>query len=1000
MTQTDYGTDEPFWVDNAWLDTIVVVGLICFILCLMKLSKVTTSKMGMIYGIIGMAALIVGYGVDETYTYDDGRWLIGISMIPGILLGLWSAMSVDITGLPELVGAYNGFGGLAAGLEGIGQYLYPDAKYLVRGGEVIAEQTSSMLWIQSISLVLSIVIGMMTFTGSTIACLKLHGTISSKSRVIPHRPLVTMLIFVAITVFGVFSFTGGQDWNDRGLGVVFIIIIAILSLAYGIIAVMAIGGGDMPVSISFLNALSGLSTSMAGFMLSNKALIVSGAFVGASGMILTLIMCKNMNRSISNVLVGGFGAGSNKTKKTKGNAVGVTKEVSAEDVVQMLTTSKNIIIVPGFGMAVAKAQYAVAELTSNLRARGINIRFAIHPVAGRLPGHMNVLLAESKIPYDITFAMDDINADFPDTDLAIVLGANDIVNPSAQTDPDSPIAGMPVLEVWKAKQTICMKRSLNVGYAGVDNPLFIKENNSMYLGDAKNSLEKLLHLLSDSTPTPNEAGVKADIESIKKETEEVKEDPFFAQIPDLQSKAFLKVGICKEIGDKNEKRVAMIPDIAKKLLKTCIQVVVQSNSGKDSGFSNGSYAKVGCLVMDTSQEVYNSADVIIKIRQPTVQEIEMLGEGKTMICPIIPQSDEGMKLLQRAKETGVNILAIDCIPRISRAQKLDVLTSQARLAGYRAVVEAANVYQRCLNGEMTAAGSFAASKVLVIGAGVAGLAAISTATSMGSVVRAFDTRLATRDEVESLGGEFLVLDFDNEEGDEGTGYAKVMSDSFIQAEMKLFREQAKECNIIITTAAIPGRSAPLLIMKDAVDNMQSGSVIVDLAASTGGNCECTKPGETYMYDNLVTIVGATDLSSKMAWQSSSMYANNMLSLLQLLCQKQKFEINMKDPVIRGMTCVYDNDITWPPPASVVQTRAIKSKNDTLLVVQKGSSKTSDLFAQRVLDIVSVGELCIAVFCTSFLVVLGFFAPVTFVNQFLFFLLACFLGFYLVRAIYF
>eukprot|EP00579_Thalassiosira_antarctica_P032449 CAMPEP_0201994200 /NCGR_PEP_ID=MMETSP0905-20130828/2119_1 /ASSEMBLY_ACC=CAM_ASM_000554 /TAXON_ID=420261 /ORGANISM="Thalassiosira antarctica, Strain CCMP982" /LENGTH=1061 /DNA_ID=CAMNT_0048549131 /DNA_START=463 /DNA_END=3645 /DNA_ORIENTATION=- len=1003
MVQSDYGTDDPFWVDNAWLDTIVVVGLTCFILCLMKLSTVATSKMGMVYGIVGMTVLIIGYWVDETYTYDDGRYLIAISMAPGILIGLCSALSVEITGLPELVGAYNGFGGLAALLEGIGFYLDPNAKNFVRGGDVITEKTNAMLWVQAIALVLSIVIGMMTFSGSMIACLKLRGSISSKPRVVPFRSLINLLLIVAITVFGTFAFTGGQDWNDRGLGLAFIIIVTVLSGIYGIVAVMAIGGGDMPVSISFLNALSGFSTSCAGFMLSNKALVVSGAFVGCSGIILTLVMCKSMNRSILNVLVGGFGDGAGISAKETKKAMGTVKEVGAEDVIDMLTDAKSIIIVPGYGMAIAKAQHAIAELTIKLRARGINVRFAIHPVAGRLPGHMNVLLAEAKVPYDITFAMDDINEDFSNADVALVLGANDIVNPAAQTDPISPIAGMPVLEVWKAKRTICMKRSLNVGYAGVDNPLFVMENNYMFLGDAKASLEKLLGLLGNVDSTTKSFGAdSADIERPKTKREE-KVDPFFAQIFELQNNAFLKVGVCKEVADNSEKRVAMVPDVAKRLLESGIQVVIESNAGSGGGFHDGAYAKMGCIILPNAQGVYDTVDVVIKVREPVVHpvtgkhEIDMLERGKTMITVVCPQTESGMALIYKATESGVNLLAIDAIPRISRAQNVDVLSSQAKIAGYRAIIEAASTYQRFLNGEVTAAGSFAACKILVVGAGVAGLAAISTASSMGAIVRSFDTRLECREQVESVGGEFLVLDFDDEDGGDigGTGYSRVMSDTFYQEEMKMFREQATECNIIVTTAAIPGRPAPKLIMKDAVDKLALGSVIVDLAASTGGNCELTKPGETYVYDNRVTIIGTSGLTSRMSWQASSMYANNMANLLSLLCQQHKFVIDMKDPVIRGMTCVKDNTITWPPPDSVTQTSVaqIPKKEEDSLLLQ--ATRKPSVFSRRVLDITTVGEICALVSFASFFIILGLFAPVSFVHQLLYFILACFLGYYII-----
>ena len=345
--------------------------------------------MGMIYGIIGMTALLVGYWVDSAYTYGTGYWLIAVSMAPGAMLGVWSAFHLDFTALPELVGAYNGFGGLAAAFEGIGLYLDPNATYLVRNDETIAPLTNPMLWIQAAALVLSIVIGGVTFTGSFVAVFKLHGTIASRPRVIPFRLPVTVVMFVAMLVLSVLAFSGNQGWNDRGGGLVCIILLTVFAFAYGIIFVMAIGGGDMPVSISFLNSLSGFSTCAAGFMLANKALVVSGAFVGCSGLILTLVMCNAMNRSMANVLIGNFGEGA-KGKKVAKMATGIVRQVLAEDVVEALTSARSVICVPGFGMAVAKAQHSIAELSRRLRARGINFRFAIHPVAGRLPGHMNV----------------------------------------------------------------------------------------------------------------------------------------------------------------------------------------------------------------------------------------------------------------------------------------------------------------------------------------------------------------------------------------------------------------------------------------------------------------------------------------------------------------------------------------------------------------------------------------------------------------------------------
>lgn len=555
-----------------------------------------------------------------------------------------------------------------------------------------------------------------------------------------------------------------------------------------------------------------------------------------------------------------------------------------------------------------------------------------------------------------------------------------------------------------------MKRSLRVGYAGVDNPLFVNDNNVMFLGDAKKSLEKLLGVMGETEDVVNATG---DIESAAKKV--VKIDPFFSQIPELQQKTFLKIGVCKEIAGDGEKRVSIVPEIAKRLLKSGIQVFVESSAGNGGGFYDSEYTMMGCQVLGSAQEVYDMVDVIVKIREPErhpvtgMHEIDMLGEGKTMISFVGPRTDKGKALMNKAVSAGINLLAVDAIPRISRAQSLDVLSSQAKIAGYRAVVEAANEYQRFFNGEVTAAGNFAASKVLVVGAGVAGLAAISTAASLGAIVRAFDTRLECKEQVESLKGEFLVLDFKEDGGDSGTGYAKVMSDAFIQKEMEMFREQAKECQIIITTAAIPGRPAPKLIMKDAVDNLAPGSVIVDLAGATGGNCELTRPGETYVYDNRVTIIGTTDLISRMSWQASSMYSNNMANLFDLLCPDPKakhanatetqksLNIDMEDPVIRGMTCVHNKNITWPPPASVTKTSAQGGNKEEAQILKKEEAKPS-ILSKRVFDLCTIGEIIAFILFVLFFIVLGSFAPVSFVTQLLYFILAGFLGYYLIWAV--
>jgi NAD(P) transhydrogenase alpha subunit len=964
--------------------------------------------MGMLYGMAGMVALIAGYWIDTSYTYSDGVWLIAASIAPGAAIGLITAAGVAMTGLPEMVGAYNGFGGLAAALEGFGLYLDPNATKLFRGGDEIAEQSDEQLWVQGIALVLSIVIGMMTFTGSMVAVLKLNGTLASKPRVIPMRGFVTLLAFCAMAVFGALAFSGEQSWNDRGAGLIYLIIVAVVAGMYGIAAVLAIGGGDMPVSIAFLNSLSGFSTSAAGFMLSNKALVVSGAFVGCSGIILTMVMCNAMNRSVVNVIIGAWGEGSSTQASPQGELVqGTVQSVSAEDVVEMLTDAKSVIVVPGYGMAVAKAQHAVAELTTRLRGRGVLVRFAIHPVAGRMPGHMNVLLAEAHVPYDITLSMDEINADFPKTDLVLILGGNDIVNPGAQDDPSSPIAGMPVLEVWKAKQTVVMKRTLNVGYAGVDNPLFVKPNNAMYLGDAKQSTDKLVALLGATTKGMSEtaATVGSDVEApaVRQNANMKALEEFLASIPSLQEAAFLKVGVVKEV-DSDENRVAIVPEGAKRLLKSGIQVLVETGAGEAGDFYDSYYEDSGATVFATAKEVFNAADIIVKIREPTMNpdtgkhEIDMLDKGKTLISFLGPRTDAGKALMDKATATGVNLLAVDAIPRISRAQSLDVLSSQAKIAGYHAVMQAANIYQRFLNGEVTAAGSFKPAKILVIGVGVAGLAAIGVASNTGAIVRAFDTRLETKEQVESLGGEFLELHFDEEGGDSG-GYAKVMSDAFYKKEMAMFKEQARDVDIIITTAAIPGRRAPVLIKQEAIDEMKAGSIIMDLAGSSGGNCELTKPGESYVYKG-VTIIGSDMTNQAMAWQASTMYSNNVVNLFGILCDEKAkaLNINMEDPVIRGMTCVLNSEITFPPPESVTKTSADAPTKTAVINKVGAAAKKPSVMSKRIFDLATIGEFVGLILIGVFFGIVGAYAPVSFTQQLGYFILAGFLGYYLISNV--
>jgi NAD(P) transhydrogenase subunit beta len=454
---------------------------ILFILSLGGLSNPETSRRGNLYGIIGMAIAVVATVLGPRVSAAGIPWIIG-AMVAGGAVGLTAAKKVQMTQMPELVALMHSLVGLAACLVGFASYV--DNSVTFTGAEKA---------IHEVEIYVGILIGAVTFSGSVIAFGKLSGKIGGKPLLLPARHWLNLMGLLVVLWYGrQFVLAPSVE-----AGMTPLIIMTVVALLFGIHMVMAIGGADMPVVVSMLNSYSGWAAAATGFMLSNDLLIVTGALVGSSGAILSYIMCRAMNRNFISVIAGGFGTGGGTPAAASGDAqpAGEVSPIAAAETAELLRDAKNVIIVPGYGMAVAQAQHTVFEITKHLREKGVNVRFGIHPVAGRMPGHMNVLLAEAKVPYDIVMEMDELNEDFPDTDVAMVIGANDIVNPAAQDDPASPIAGMPVLEVWKAKTSIVMKRSMASGYAGVDNPLFYKENNRMLFGDAKKMLDEVLAAL-------------------------------------------------------------------------------------------------------------------------------------------------------------------------------------------------------------------------------------------------------------------------------------------------------------------------------------------------------------------------------------------------------------------------------------------------------------------------------------------------------------------------
>ncbi|MDR7252882.1 NAD(P) transhydrogenase subunit beta [Nocardioides sp. BE266] len=458
-----------------------IVASLLFVLSLAGLSKHESAKNGLTYGIVGMAVALLFTVIAVIDANSDGGSSVAVPLMlvaiaAGAAIGLWRARIVEMTGMPELIAALHSFVGLAAVLIGINGHIegshYPLA---------------SLNNIHEAEVAIGIFIGAVTFTGSIVANLKLSGRMKSDPLMLPGKNLInvgSLALFAVLTVVYVAGDGGrGQD--------VVLAVLTVLALALGWHLVASIGGGDMPVVVSMLNSYSGWAAAASGFLLGNDLLIVTGALVGSSGAYLSYIMCKAMNRSFISVIAGGFGIAA----PAEDRDYGEHREIQADDVAELLAHASSVVITPGYGMAVAQAQYPVAEMTRKLREKGVEVRFGIHPVAGRLPGHMNVLLAEAKVPYDIVLEMDEINDDLPDTDVVLVIGANDTVNPAALEEPSSPIAGMPVLEVWRAKEVIVFKRSMATGYAGVQNPLFFKENTQMLFGDAKDKVNEIVAAL-------------------------------------------------------------------------------------------------------------------------------------------------------------------------------------------------------------------------------------------------------------------------------------------------------------------------------------------------------------------------------------------------------------------------------------------------------------------------------------------------------------------------
>ncbi|KAF4651150.1 hypothetical protein FOZ61_010746, partial [Perkinsus olseni] len=946
----------------------VVFVALSFMYALKGLGSPVTATRGNAAGSIGMLVAVVFAFYDPHFTpksLEIALICFAVAAVAGIMIANKAKMIM----MPQMVAGFHAMVGLAAVMVAFARYF--DPKEEMNAGHLVETM-------------IGIFFGAMTLTGSIVACGKLHGIIRSKALLLPFRHWINAGICVASVALTVYLCIVGK--GTKG-GTICIGIETVICLYLGWALVMSIGGADMPVVVSMLNSYSGWTTVACGFMLSNTILIIAGSLIGSSGAILSYIMCKGMNRSFTSVILGGFGVEEGHTVEVTGTVT----ETNVDEVSHDLLNAKSVIVVPGYGMAVARCQQSVAGIAELLRSQGVKVEFAIHPVAGRLPGHMNVLLAEANVPYDIVKEMDEINPEFPTTDVSIVCGANDIVNPLAVEDLSSPIGGMPVLEVWKATRCVVMKRSMATGYSGIENPLFYKDNTRMLFGNAKTRTQEILAELQNLTKDLQPAagpGVNATTPLLaaekKPEPQKVKEYPPAKKI----------IGVLNEASNSEETRVAIAPNVVSKFREMGYGFIMESGCGDKASFPDRYYATEGCKLVQTSAEVFKAADIICKINTLTEEDIKSLRKGHIVVTYLWPAFNP--ELLKTLAAKGVTAMSVDAVPRITRAQKLDTLSSMANMAGYKAIIEAFHLLPRFSKPLTTAAGAVPAARVFIIGAGVAGLSAVGTARSLGALVVANDTRSVVKEQVESMGAEFAEVPI-KEEGAGAGGYAKVMSDEFRQAQMQLYARLSADSDVVVTTAQIPGKPAPLLITKEMVRSMRPGSVIVDLAAQQGGNCELTQKDKTIVDpESGVTIVGESNLARFMPAQASELFAANMGHLFKHMGDAGNLDnaITNPDEVIGPIRCTYNGEVTWKPAAPPAAPPPPKAKpaNTPAAPVEKPEKKEQTNFSKWLnffIGLLVLGVICICA---------GFSNDMQLVNQLMAFVMAVIIGYFLVWSV--
>jgi NAD(P) transhydrogenase len=811
--------------------------------------------------------------------------------------------------MPELVASFHSLTGLAAVLVGI-------------AGQLGNASGSPMSVAKLIETFLGVSVGAATFSGSIAAALKLHGVIPGGPIGLKSRLWINLISItgVALQLWGYMA-TSNPTWQILALCGN-----AAVSLVLGTMLVLPIGGADIPIVISVLNSLSGLATSATGFSLDNSLLVMSGALIASSGAILSDIMCKGINRSLWSVLVGGFGVGDNNAGTVVPSSSSTPQEIHSitiQELVKDLESSRRVLIIPGYGMAVARCQSGVNDIYKELSKRRIDVVFGIHPVAGRLPGHMNVILSEAGVPYDVVKEMDEVNKEMDSFDIAIVLGANDIVNPATATDPHSPIYGMPAIECWRAKKVVVMKRSMNTGYSGVDNPLFYLPNTCMLFGDAKETVDKLHLAIVDSEwvgVTMSSASSNGGVSTNHVPHIPTSIDPDLSKLPPSRR----IIGILPE--STGDKRIPISPKVVYKLCEIGFGVSIPSRAGQSCNWSDSIFEIHGARIVSSERQIIQDSDILIKLSPLSGDQLsvsrppENLERNQILITAFPNVTNEQLEQLVNRQLTTFNL---NLVPRISRAQSMDIMSSMANLVGYKAVINAFHRLGKLSRSSVTASGNIPASRVFVIGCGVAGLSAIATAHALGATVLATDVRPATKEQVESIGATFVAVTEETNETIRETngGYATQVSESFAQRQKQLYKDFTSSSDIVITTAMVPGKPAPKLVSEEMVADMKPGSIIVDLAAMTGGNCDLTIPDNVITTNNGVIIDGTTNYPSQLSQLSSELISQNIFSFIENLCGKPRNvdglldvnQIDISDVIVRQSIVVLDGKIMYPPP---------------------------------------------------------------------------------------